>query len=101
MLSGCMKIFLKQSSLTCGQFDLVTFVNSPATSEAFEKLRKQFEFNITASMHFDTQLNSSQSLQEMSQRIMEEISEEIGLFQRISGLLSYLSLFLLAYIYIQ
>ncbi|XP_062394418.1 DC-STAMP domain-containing protein 2 isoform X1 [Sardina pilchardus] len=72
-----------------------------ATVEAFEKLRKQFEFNISASMHFDMQLNSSQSLQEMSQRIMEEISEEIGLFQKLSGLLSYVGLFLLVYIYIQ
>ncbi|KAG5271332.1 hypothetical protein AALO_G00178550 [Alosa alosa] len=72
-----------------------------ATVEAFEKLRKQFEFNISASMHFDMQLNSSQTLQEMSQRIMEEISEEIGLFQKLSGLLSYAGLFLLVYIYIQ
>lgn len=79
----------------------VTVFYSPATAEAFEKLRKQFEFNITASMHFDMQLNSSQSLQEMSQRIMEEISAEIGLFQKLSGLLSYMGLFLLACVYIQ
>ncbi|XP_012678297.2 DC-STAMP domain-containing protein 2 [Clupea harengus] len=71
------------------------------TVEAFKKLRKQFEFNISASMHYDVQLNSSQSMQEVSQKIMEEITEELYLFQKLSGLLSYLGLFLLAYIYIQ
>lgn len=52
-------------------------------------------------MHYDVQLNSSQSMQEVSQKIMEEITEELYLFQKLSGLLSYLGLFLLAYIYIQ
>ncbi|XP_063054505.1 DC-STAMP domain-containing protein 2 [Engraulis encrasicolus] len=71
------------------------------TAEAFEKLKRQFEFNVSASMHFDAQLNSSQSVQETSRRIMEEISEDLGLFQKLTGLLSYAGLLLLGIIYIQ
>ncbi|KAJ8005460.1 hypothetical protein DPEC_G00146870 [Dallia pectoralis] len=72
-----------------------------STIAAFEKMKKEFEFNISASMHFDTKVNSSISLQQMSQEIMKEVSSELGRFQHVMGLLAYVGLFLLLLMYLQ
>ncbi|XP_055759051.1 DC-STAMP domain-containing protein 2, partial [Salvelinus fontinalis] len=71
------------------------------TIAAFEKMKKEFEFNISASMHFDMNVNSSQSLQQVSQDMMEEVSVELGRFQEVMGLVAYIGLFLLLLMYLQ
>nr|XP_046171915.1 DC-STAMP domain-containing protein 2 isoform X2 [Oncorhynchus gorbuscha] len=71
------------------------------TIAAFEKMKKEFEFNISASMHFDMNVNSSQSLQQVSQDMMEEVSVELGRFQEVMGLIAYIGLFLLLLMYLQ
>ncbi|XP_062249995.1 DC-STAMP domain-containing protein 2 [Platichthys flesus] len=63
---------------------------------AFEKMKKEFEFNISASVTFDLDTNSSKSLQQMSQEIMDEVSSELQVFQKLGGPLKYGGLFLLA-----
>ncbi|KAL0984882.1 hypothetical protein UPYG_G00149900 [Umbra pygmaea] len=72
-----------------------------STIAAFEKMKREFEFNISASMHFDMNVNSSLSLQQVSQEIMEEVSSELGRFQEVVGLLAYIGLFLLLLMYFQ
>uniref|UniRef100_A0A4W5QUJ0 Dendritic cell-specific transmembrane protein-like domain-containing protein n=1 Tax=Hucho hucho TaxID=62062 RepID=A0A4W5QUJ0_9TELE len=71
-----------------------------ATMAAFEKMKK-FEFNISASMHFDMNVSSSQSLQQVSQEMMEEVSVELGRFQEVMGLIAYIGLFILLLMYLQ
>ncbi|XP_030638976.1 DC-STAMP domain-containing protein 2 [Chanos chanos] len=72
-----------------------------STLAAFEQIKKEFEFNISASTHYDLQLNSSQSIQEMAQDMMEEVSEDLIYFQGLTGLLAYMSLVLLLFMYLQ
>ncbi|XP_019896844.1 DC-STAMP domain-containing protein 2 [Esox lucius] len=80
---------------------IVGHMKTKIAASAFEKMKKEFEFNISASMHFDVKVNSSVSLQQMSQELMKEVSSELGRFQRVMGLLAYLGLFLLLLMYLQ
>uniref|UniRef100_UPI0037E98DFF DC-STAMP domain-containing protein 2 n=1 Tax=Semicossyphus pulcher TaxID=241346 RepID=UPI0037E98DFF len=66
------------------------------TVAAFERLKHEFDFNISASVTFDLDANSSRSLQQVSQDIMEDVSSELHLLQRLSQPLTYASLALLA-----
>uniref|UniRef100_A0A3Q4GI93 DC-STAMP domain containing 2 n=1 Tax=Neolamprologus brichardi TaxID=32507 RepID=A0A3Q4GI93_NEOBR len=58
----------------------------------FQKMKREFEFNISASLDFDLDANSSQSLHQTSQSIMSEISSELQVFQKLSGPLAYIGL---------
>ncbi|XP_056617609.1 DC-STAMP domain-containing protein 2 isoform X2 [Triplophysa dalaica] len=71
------------------------------TIAAFDQIKKEFEFNISTSIHLDMQLNSSQSMQEAAQKIMEEVSEELVLLRELKVLLGYLGFLLLLYMYLQ
>ncbi|XP_036394574.1 DC-STAMP domain-containing protein 2 [Megalops cyprinoides] len=72
-----------------------------STIAAFEQLRQEFDFNISASIHFDTQLNSSQSVQQVAQGIMGEVTADLTRVQELMGLLGYVGLFLLLLMYLQ
>lgn len=54
-----------------------------ATNAAFNRIKKEFEYNIYTSNNFDLLLNNSQSMQDAAQEIMEEVSEELGLLQEL------------------
>ncbi|XP_074540313.1 DC-STAMP domain-containing protein 2 [Halichoeres trimaculatus] len=69
---------------------------APAVA-AFEKLKQEFDFNVSASVTFDLDANSSRSLQQVSQDILEEVSAELHLFQKLSEPLIYAGLVLLAF----
>nr|XP_043873781.1 DC-STAMP domain-containing protein 2-like [Solea senegalensis] len=62
---------------------------------AFERMKRQFEFNISASVTFDLDADSSRSPQQMTQDIMAEISSDLQLFRRLSEPLKYAGLMLL------
>ncbi|CAJ1061254.1 DC-STAMP domain-containing protein 2 isoform X1 [Xyrichtys novacula] len=66
------------------------------TVAAFERLKEEFDFTISASVSFDLDANSSRSLQQVSQDILEEVSSDLHLFQRLSEPLTYAGLLLLA-----
>ncbi|KAM7421750.1 hypothetical protein PAMA_015743 [Pampus argenteus] len=66
------------------------------TIAAFERMKREFDFNVTASVTFDLDANSSRSLQQVTQDIMEEVSSELQVFQKLSELLAYGGLILLA-----
>lgn len=59
-------------------------------------MKREFEFNISASVTFDLDADSSRSLQQVSQDIMEEVSSDLQVFQKLSGPLKYGGLVLLA-----
>ncbi|XP_072534838.1 DC-STAMP domain-containing protein 2 [Salminus brasiliensis] len=73
---------------------------SPTTA-AFDRMKKEFEFNMSASVHSDMNLNISQSVQEMAQKIMEEVSQEQEHFLELTTALAYVGLFLLLFMYLQ
>ncbi|XP_026795467.3 DC-STAMP domain-containing protein 2 [Pangasianodon hypophthalmus] len=68
---------------------------------AFNQMKKEFEFNMSASVHFEMNLNSSQSVHHMAQKIMEEVSQDRERVLDIMGLLAYVGLFLLLFMYLQ
>ncbi|KAL6488500.1 hypothetical protein MHYP_G00022410 [Metynnis hypsauchen] len=71
------------------------------TTAAFNQMKKEFEFNMSASVHFDMNLNKSQSMQEMAQEIMEEVAQEQEHFLELMAVLAYVGLFLLLFMYLQ
>ncbi|KAL4646717.1 DC-STAMP domain-containing protein 2 [Arapaima gigas] len=71
------------------------------TITAFEEMKREFEFNISTSAHFDVQLNGSQSVQQVSQQIMNEVTMEVSYMQEMMGLLGYVGLFLLLLMFVQ
>ncbi|XP_070767834.1 DC-STAMP domain-containing protein 2 [Enoplosus armatus] len=66
------------------------------TVAVFERMKREFDFNISASVTFDLDTNSSRSLQQVSQDIMEEVSSQLQVFQKLSEPLAYGGLILLA-----
>lgn len=76
-------------------------VFTPAIIAAFNQMKKEFEFNMSASVHFEMNLNSSQSVHHMAQKIMEEISQDQEHILDLMGLLNYVGLFLLLFMYLQ
>ncbi|XP_056332009.1 DC-STAMP domain-containing protein 2 [Danio aesculapii] len=71
------------------------------TIAAFDRIKKEFEFNISTSINFKLLMNSSQSMQDAAQQIMEEVSEELVLLQELKALLTYTGFFMLLFIYLQ
>ncbi|XP_027005389.2 DC-STAMP domain-containing protein 2 isoform X2 [Tachysurus fulvidraco] len=68
---------------------------------AFNQMKKEFEFNMSASVHFEMDINSSQSVHQMVQKIMEEVSQDRERILDLMGLLTYVGLFLLLFMYLQ
>ncbi|XP_054869844.1 DC-STAMP domain-containing protein 2 [Amphiprion ocellaris] len=68
---------------------------------AFQKLKREFEFNLTASVNLDVDANSSRSLQQVSQDILKELSADLQVFEKLSEPLTYLSLVLLAWSFLR
>ncbi|XP_042345923.1 DC-STAMP domain-containing protein 2 [Plectropomus leopardus] len=66
------------------------------TVAAFERMKREFDFNISASVTFDLDTNISRSLQQVSHDIMDEFSSELQVFQKLSEPLVYGGLVLLA-----
>ncbi|KAF3839061.1 hypothetical protein F7725_017778, partial [Dissostichus mawsoni] len=59
------------------------------TVAAFERMKREFDFNISASVTLELEANSSRSLQQVSQDIMQDVSSELKLFQTLSAPLMY------------
>ncbi|KAM3614114.1 uncharacterized protein V6R79_010376 [Siganus canaliculatus] len=59
------------------------------TVAAFQRMKRQFDFNISASMTFDLDANSSASVQQVAQDVMEEVSSELRPFEALRKLLAY------------
>lgn len=72
-----------------------------AVVAAFEQMKREFDFNISASVNFDLDANVSRTLQQMSQDIMGEVSSDLQLFQKLRDPLKYGGLILLAYSFLR
>ena len=68
---------------------------------AFERLKEEFDFNISASVTSDLDADSSRSLNKVSQDIMEEFSAELHTVQVLSKPLVYGSLVLLVFAFLR
>ncbi|RVE63125.1 hypothetical protein OJAV_G00164440 [Oryzias javanicus] len=66
------------------------------TVAAFRKMMREFDFNISASVKLDLDVNSSRSVQQVSQDIMNEISSDLRVLEQLREPLVYCSLVLLA-----
>ncbi|KAF7226476.1 DC-STAMP domain-containing protein 2 isoform X1 [Nothobranchius furzeri] len=65
------------------------------TVAAFKKMMQEFDFNITSSVRYNMDANSSSSLQQVSQEIMAEISSDLQMFEKLRNPLMYGGLVLL------
>ncbi|XP_072289961.1 DC-STAMP domain-containing protein 2 [Eucyclogobius newberryi] len=66
---------------------------------AFERLEEEFAFNLNVSETSALVMNSSQSLQEAAQNILEEVTSELHWLDMFSQPLSYTTLLLLVWAY--
>ncbi|NXD86924.1 DCST2 protein, partial [Halcyon senegalensis] len=69
--------------------------------DALDRVRREFEFKISATHHFDVSLNASKSLAEVALDIMEGVSQRLGPIHQFLGLFTHLSFFVILYIYFQ
>ncbi|XP_047190893.1 DC-STAMP domain-containing protein 2 isoform X2 [Scophthalmus maximus] len=68
---------------------------------AFEQMKREFEFNLSTSATFDLDANSSSSVHQVSQDVMEEVSSDLQLFHTLSQPLKYGGLVLLAWSFLR
>ncbi|CAL1616425.1 unnamed protein product [Knipowitschia caucasica] len=66
---------------------------------ALEKLKQEFDFDLDASVTFDVEVNSSQSLEEVTQQILEEVSSKFHLFEMFNQPLKYITVLFLLWTY--
>ncbi|XP_054638301.1 DC-STAMP domain-containing protein 2 isoform X2 [Dunckerocampus dactyliophorus] len=66
------------------------------TISAFQRMRRQFDFNLTVTAILEADVNVSRSLGKTGQSILEELTADLRVFKKLSGLLSWASPVLLA-----
>lgn len=59
-------------------------------------MKQEFDFDLSASVTFDLEVNSSRSLQQVYQGVMEDLAEELHVAQRLTQPLAYVGLLMLA-----
>ncbi|RXM91319.1 DC-STAMP domain-containing protein 2 [Acipenser ruthenus] len=90
----------KSTVLPLSQDEALKYVR-PSVMAAFEKMKDEFEFNISSSSHFSMHFNKSKSIFQVAADIMEEVSVELDKFQEFIGIFGYATLFLMFYMYLQ
>ncbi|KAM9309176.1 DC-STAMP domain-containing protein 2 [Pholidichthys leucotaenia] len=71
------------------------------TVAVFQRMKQEFEFNITASSDLDVDANISHSPQRMVQDILKEISADLWVVGKLNDLLAYVGLVLLTIAFIR
>nr|XP_057909296.1 DC-STAMP domain-containing protein 2 isoform X2 [Doryrhamphus excisus] len=66
------------------------------TVSAFQRMRRQFDFNLTVTAIFEADVNVSRSLGKTGQNILEELTSDLRVFKKLSGPLSWAGPVLLA-----
>lgn len=72
-----------------------------AINRALDRLRREFEFNISVSHHFDVTLNSSKTLADVAMDIMEGVARRLQPTRQLLGLSAYVSSCAILYMYLQ
>ncbi|XP_040508554.2 DC-STAMP domain-containing protein 2 isoform X1 [Gallus gallus] len=70
-------------------------------NRALDRLRREFEFNISVSHHFDVTLNSSKTLADVAMDIMEGVARRLQPTRQLLGLSAYVSSCAILYMYLQ
>ncbi|XP_035423349.2 DC-STAMP domain-containing protein 2 [Cygnus atratus] len=70
-------------------------------SRALDRVRREFEFNISAVHHFDVSLNSSKTLGDVALDIMEGVSQRLEPTRQVVGLFAYASSCAILYLYLK
>ncbi|XP_077178160.1 DC-STAMP domain-containing protein 2 [Paroedura picta] len=70
-------------------------------SQVLNRIRREFEFNITTLHHYDVTVNASKSLSQVAFDIMEDISLRLQPVQEAVGLFGYMSTLVILYIYVK
>ncbi|XP_030329530.1 LOW QUALITY PROTEIN: DC-STAMP domain-containing protein 2 [Strigops habroptila] len=68
-------------------------------NNALDRVRREFEFNISAVHHFDISFNASKSLGEVALDIMEGVSQSLEPTRRVLGLFLNVSFLAILYMY--
>ncbi|XP_069734482.1 DC-STAMP domain-containing protein 2 [Phaenicophaeus curvirostris] len=68
---------------------------------ALERVRQEFEFNISAKHHFSISLNSSKTLGEVALDIMDDVSRRMRPVHKVLGLFTHVSFWIILYMYFQ
>ncbi|NXE17238.1 DCST2 protein, partial [Lophotis ruficrista] len=69
--------------------------------DALDRVRREFEFNISAVHRFDVSLNASKSLGEVALDIMEGVRLRLEPTRRVLGLFTHVSFCIILYLYLQ
>nr|XP_028566930.1 DC-STAMP domain-containing protein 2 isoform X2 [Podarcis muralis] len=65
------------------------------------RVRHEFEFNITAVHHYDVTVNASKSLSQVAFDIMEDVSKRLQPAKEAVGLFGYMSTLVILYLYVK
>ncbi|XP_060109230.1 DC-STAMP domain-containing protein 2 [Heteronotia binoei] len=70
-------------------------------SRVLNRIRREFEFNITTFHHYDVTVNASKSLSQVAFDIMEDVSLRLQPVKEAVGLFGYMSTLVILYIYVK
>ncbi|XP_065714009.2 DC-STAMP domain-containing protein 2 [Patagioenas fasciata] len=70
-------------------------------ADSLDRVRREFEFNISASHRFDVNLNASKTLNEVALDIMEEVHVRMQPTSELLGIFTHVSFIAILYVYLQ
>ncbi|KAG2462080.1 DCST2 protein, partial [Polypterus senegalus] len=78
---------------------LIDTVKHIAVIFVLNKIKSEFEFNISTTMQFEMRMNQSKTLSQVAKDIMQEVTFEMEKFQEVFGMFGYFSIFIVFYMY--
>lgn len=97
----CAPHFPFSVSLTLTPSTAPLLATPAALSRALDRVRREFEFNISAVHHFDISLNSSKTLADVALDIMEGVSQRLEPTRQVMGLFACASSCAILYLYLK
>lgn len=74
---------------------------APAIAAALNRVRKEFEFNITTINKYEVTVNASKSLSQVAFDIMEDVSMRLQPAREVIGLFGYISTLVILFLYVK
>lgn len=74
---------------------------APAVRNLINRVRGEFEFNVTAAHHFSVDLNASRSLSQVALDLQEAVGMKLHRVQEARALMGYTTPLLLSLLYLQ
>lgn len=73
----------------------------PAVMKLLNRVRREFEFNMTATHHFSVDLNSSRSLSQVALDLQEAVSMKLYTAREVLSMMGYTMPLLFGLLYLQ